>query len=108
MSQILAESQSPHGVTTKQVICGTCDGFCPVQANVKDGRVIKVTPRNHPMLKDVLCMKGALAPKAFAHPDRLFHPMKRVGARGDGKWQRVGWGDAMDDITDRLKTVIDR
>ena len=70
--------------TTKQVICGTCDGFCPVQAKVKDGRVVRVTPRSAPILKDVLCMKGAFAPKAFAHPDRILHPLKRVGARGDG------------------------
>ncbi|MEH2478115.1 anaerobic selenocysteine-containing dehydrogenase [Nitrobacteraceae bacterium AZCC 2146] len=95
-------------VTTKNVVCGTCDGFCPVQANVVDGRVVKVSTRNHPILKDVLCLKGAFAPKAFANPDRILYPLKRVGARGEGKWQRVSWDDAMDDITDRLKVVIDR
>jgi len=109
MAAVLNEPvQSSSAVTTKDVICGTCDGFCPVQAKIKDGRVIKVTPRDHPILKDVLCMKGAFAPKAFAHPDRILHPLKRAGARGDGKWQRVGWDEALDDITDRLKKVIDR
>jgi acetylene hydratase len=95
-------------VTAKNVVCGTCDGFCPVRANVVDGRVVKVLPRNHPILKDVLCLKGAFAPKAFAHPDRILYPLKRAGARGEGKWRRVSWDDAMDDITDRLKVVINR
>ena len=94
--------------TTKQVICGTCDGFCPVEAKVKDGRVVRVTPRSAPILKDVLCMKGAFSPKAFSHPDRILHPLKRVGARGDGQWQRVSWDDALDDITNRLKKVVDQ
>ncbi len=95
-------------VTTKDVVCGSCDGFCPVQAKIKDGRVIKVTPRDHPILKDVLCMKGAFAPKAFAHPDRILYPLRRVGERGDGKWERCSWDSAMDDIAGRLQKVIDR
>ena len=39
----LAEGRLDQSETTKQVICGTCDGFCPVSAKVKDGRVVKVT-----------------------------------------------------------------
>ncbi|WP_137923774.1 molybdopterin-dependent oxidoreductase [Cupriavidus sp. 2SB] len=103
--QSTAEDDS---IVKKNVICGTCDGFCPVQANVKDGRVVKVAPRNHPILKDVLCLKGAFAPKAFANDDRILYPLKRVGARGEGKWERVSWDDAMDDIAQRLQKVIDQ
>lgn len=102
------EAKSERQVTVKTVVCATCDGFCPVSANVKDGRVVKVTPRDHPLFKDVLCMKGAFAPKAFAHPDRLLYPMKRTGPRGEGTWHQVTWDEAMDDIADRLKSVVDR
>ena len=94
--------------TLKNVVCSSCDGFCPVAAKVEDGRVVKVTTRDHPILKDVICMKGAYAPKSFAHPDRILHPVKRVGARGDGQWQQVSWDEAMDDIAERLRAVIDR
>jgi anaerobic selenocysteine-containing dehydrogenase len=94
--------------TLKNVICTTCDGFCPVAAKVEDGRVVKITTRDHPLLKDVLCMKGAFAPKQFSHPDRILYPLKRVGARGENKWERVSWDAAMDDIALRLKKVVTR
>lgn len=91
---------------TKNVVCTSCDGFCPVLAKVKDGRVIKVTPRDHPFFKDVICMKGAYAPKAFAHPDRLLYPLKRKGARGDNDWRRVSWDQALDEIAEKLQKVV--
>ena len=97
-----------NGETLKTVVCSSCDGFCPLAAKVEDGRVVKVTTREHPFFKDVICMKGAYAPKSFAHPDRLLHPLKRKGERGSGEWQRVSWDDALDDIATRLQRVVDQ
>jgi len=88
------------------VVCSSCDGFCPVTAKVVDGQVVKVGSRKDPMLKDIICKKGAYAPKAFAHPDRLTQPLRRVGPRGSGQWETVSWDEAMDDITDKLKDVV--
>ena len=51
-------------------------------------------------------MKGAFAPKSFSHPERLMHPLKRVGERGGGEWQQVTWDQAMDDIATRLQKII--
>ncbi len=93
--------------SVKQVVCQSCDGFCPVTAKVEDGQAVKITTREHPLFKGVLCMKGAYAPKHFAHPDRVTTPLKRVGERGSGEWQRVTWDEAMDDIATRLQKVID-
>lgn len=76
---------------TNDVVCTSCDEFCPVSATIKDGQVVKVTPRVHPFFKEVIYMKDAFAPKAFAHLDRLLYPLKRKGARGDNEWQRVSW-----------------
>ena len=96
------------GTALLNVVCTSCDGFCPVAVKVENGQVTKVTTRDHPLLKDVLCMKGAFAPKSFAHPSRILHPLKRVGDRGDGDWQQVSWEDAMDDIAEKLKRVVDQ
>ena len=75
-----------NDVSSKSVVCHSCDCFCPLSAKVDDGQVVKVTTRDHPFFKDVICMKGAYAPKSFAHPDRLMQPLRRVGERGEGKW----------------------
>ena len=100
--------EQTSGAALKSVVCTSCDGFCPVVAKVDDGRVIKVTTREHPFFKDVICMKGVYAPKSFAHPDRIKHPLKRIGARGEGSWQQVTWDEAMDDIAARLTKVVDQ
>ena len=97
-----------QGQTLKNVVCTSCDGFCPVAVKVDEGQAVKVTTRDHPLLKDVLCMKGAFAPKSFAHPSRLLHPLKRIGSRGEGKWKRVSWEEAMDGIASKLQNVIDK
>ena len=101
---------SQPATITKSVVCHSCDCFCPVAAKVDaaSGRVTKVTTRDHPFFKDVICMKGAYAPKSFAHPDRLMQPQRRVGERGGGKWQTVTWNDALDDIAERLTKVVDQ
>ena len=103
-----AKQTDAQAETLKNVICTTCDGFCPVAVKVEDGQVVKVTTRDHPLFKGVLCMKGAFSPKAFAHPDRILHPLKQIGARGDDNWQQVSWDEAMDDIAERLKKVVDQ
>ena len=103
-AQILSEQTD----TLKQVVCTSCDGFCPLTVQVKEGQAVKVTTRDHPMFKDVICMKGAFAPKSFAHPSRILHPLKRVGERGAGEWERVSWEQAMDEIAVKLKAVVDK
>lgn len=98
-------NQSAEAVM-KNVVCSSCDGLCPLAAKIQDGQVVKVTTRDHPFMKDTICMKGAFAPKSFAHPDRLMHPLKRVGNRGEGQWAQVSWDEAMDDIAERLQSVV--
>ncbi|SVE27172.1 uncharacterized protein METZ01_LOCUS480026, partial [marine metagenome] len=94
--------------TLKHVVCTSCDGFCPVAVKVENGRAVKVTTRDHPLFNDVLCMKGAFAPKSFAHPSRVLYPLKRIGARGAGEWQQVTWDQAMDDIAKKLTAVVEK
>ncbi|MFP6581012.1 MAG: molybdopterin-dependent oxidoreductase [Candidatus Hydrogenedentota bacterium] len=94
------------GIEIKKTLCASCDIACSVVSEVKDGRVVRVRSSDNPIFKDNICMKGIVAPKGFAHPDRILHPLKRVGERGSGKWERVSWDEAMTDIGKRLKGVI--
>lgn len=109
------EVSGPHpprrgkpGVETKRALCATCDVSCNVVTEVKKGRVVRVRSSDNPIFRDNICMKGIVAPKAFAHPNRLMHPLKRVGERGSGKWEQVSWDHAMTDIAARLGAIIER
>ncbi|MEM7135190.1 MAG: molybdopterin-dependent oxidoreductase [Myxococcota bacterium] len=96
------------GVETRRTLCATCDVSCNVVTEVKKGRVVRVRSSDNPIFRDNICMKGIVAPKAFAHPNRLMHPLKRVGERGSGQWEQVTWDEAMTDIAARLASIIER
>ncbi|MEP3423007.1 MAG: molybdopterin-dependent oxidoreductase [Erythrobacter sp.] len=95
-----------EGVTTKRVICASCDIACNVVAEVQKERVTRIRSSDNPIFRDNICMKGIIAPKGFANPTRLMKPLKRVGERGSGEWEEVSWDDAIADIGDRLKAII--
>ena len=94
------------GVTTKRTICASCDIACSVVTEVEKGRVVRVRSSDNPIFRDNICMKGIIAPKGFANPNRILHPMKRVGERGSGEWEQVTWEEAFADIGARLKAII--
>jgi len=95
-------------VTLKKTLCASCDIACSVVSEVQNGRVVRVRSSDNPIFRDNICMKGIVAPKGFAHPDRIRTPLKRVGERGSGQWQEVSWEEAMSDIGARLNGIIDQ
>lgn len=94
-------------IEEKTVLCASCDIACQLLAEVQSGRVVRVKSHRNPLLRDNICMKGIYAPKGFAHPDRILHPLRRKGARGAGEWQRVSWDEAMGEITERLCRIVE-
>lgn len=94
---------------TKKVTCASCDIKCSVLADVEDNKILRIRrDPNHPITPQSLCNKGAAFPDQLYHKDRILYPLKSVGKRGEGKWARVSWDEAMDEIADRLKTIVDR
>ncbi len=82
--------------------CGTlCGALLTVDAA---NHVTKVAPNpRHPTSKGAFCVKGIRGlPEWTDHPDRLLHPLRRVGERGSGQWQRVSWDQALDELADGL------
>jgi anaerobic selenocysteine-containing dehydrogenase len=83
--------------------CRMCHGGCGVLVYMKDGRVAKIAgdpacPINH----GTLCSKGLASAKLAYHPDRLTHPVRRVGPKGRGHWERISWDEALDAIAERI------
>jgi len=83
--------------------CRACISNCGVLAHVRDGRVIKLEGNpEDPMSKGAMCAKGLSGIQALYHPSRNKYPMKRVGKRGENKWQRISWEEALDTIAKKL------
>ena len=83
--------------------CRMCHGGCGVLIYTKEGKVAKIAgdpecPINH----GTLCSKGIASTQLVYHPDRLTHPVRRMGARGSGKWERISWDDALNTIAGRM------
>ena len=83
-----------------------CHEGCGVLLFVKDGRLVKVEgdPGN-PFNKGRLCPRCLALPQVVYHPDRLRHPLRRTGKRGQGKWERISWKDAFAHITKRFGEI---
>ena len=92
------------------VIKGACPHDCPdtcaLDVHVQDGIAVKVSgSAAHAPTAGVLCTKVARYTERTYHPDRLLHPMRRVGKKGEGRFERISWDAAIAEITERLKAV---
>lgn len=108
----LTEAKIPckeTGISVKTGICGLCGGFCPVDAYCKDGKVIKIEGnKDLPGSNGRVCVKGAALKQALYHPDRLLYPMKRIGKRGEGKFERISWEEALTTIAEKMNQTKEK
>ncbi|WP_411682183.1 molybdopterin-dependent oxidoreductase, partial [Clostridium thailandense] len=98
-------SQVESTSETKKIktACRACIANCGVIAHVKNGRVVKLEGNpEDPMSKGRMCAKGLSGIQALYHPNRNKYPMMRVGKRGENKWKRISWDEAIDIIAKKL------
>ncbi|MBY0095789.1 molybdopterin-containing oxidoreductase family protein [Mesobacillus maritimus] len=87
-------------------MCLNCSSVCGMIAKVKDGRILKLEGNPlDPNSKGKLCAKGQAAINMVEDPERILYPMKRIGPRGSGKFERISWEDAIDTISARLRML---
>ena len=98
------------GIEIRRTICDICTPGpqCGIDAYIKDGKVIKVEGTDgFPSNNGILCTKGAASRQYIYREDRLKTPMKRVGKRGEGKFEPISWDEAMDICARELNKVKD-
>ena len=79
---------------------------CGILAHVKGDRVVKVEPAQFPNPRHRrICLRGLCSLDITYHPDRLKYPMRRIGDRGEGKFERISWDEALDTIAERFKDI---
>lgn len=91
--------------------CHNCGGRCLLQAHVRDGKVVRISPADgqsdqpaRPQLRG--CMRCLGYRERMYHPDRLLHPLKRVGRRGAGEFVQITWAEALDITASQTRRIM--
>jgi len=121
-------SQRHEGETIRYTTCyqnGCWDAVCPLKVHIKDGKVVGIEPDDsinpnatreeldeqalrQGMVQSRACPMGHAWRQELYAPTRITHPLKRVGKRGEGKFERISWEEALDTIADKIREVMDR
>lgn len=95
-----------EGTATIRSTCRLCYNGCGVVVHVRDGRPFSITgDRDHPLSRGFLCTRGRTVLELLNHPRRLRYPLKRIGPRGKGQWERITWDEALDATIQGLTEV---
>lgn len=82
-----------------------CAGTCLLKVHVKDGVVVAIETDNGPEPQSRACRIGRSMRQMLYHPDRLKHPLRRVGERGEGRFEQISWDAALDTVAQQLNRV---
>jgi anaerobic selenocysteine-containing dehydrogenase len=109
----LASSQAVSHLPANDVVRGACPHDCPdtcaLITEVKDGVAVRVQGNPaHAHTHGTLCAKVSKYTERTYHPERVLHPLKRVGPKGSGQFEQVSWDTALNDIAARLQTIAAR
>ncbi len=113
LTPVSAHAEGAASVEGEQVFrssCrGNCGSKCPTQVVVREGKVVRVASSELPGEDNVrrrFCVKGYTQPQRIYDPDRLKYPIKRVGERGAGEWERISWDEAIDTIAGKIGSAM--
>ncbi len=112
-SRTIYEAPRLAGAPGEEVVTSTCGhncgGRCVVNAHVKDGQIVRIstdprkwTPEMPPL---TACARGFGAADRINHPDRLRYPMRRVGPKGSGSWERISWDEALGEVAAQMLRI---
>ena len=101
---------APETVRVVRAACPhDCPDTCALRVSVQDGRVLRVQgDAEHPPTHGALCTKVSRYAERSYHPERVLQPLKRVGPKGSGRFEPVGWAQALGDIAQRLTQIAAR
>ena len=99
-------SDQETGTKVVRTNCRACGhAGCGVFVTLENGKAVNIRgDKEHPISKGYLCRKarGFIADLQY-HRDRLLYPMKRAGERGEGKWERISWDEALGTIAEKVQ-----
>jgi anaerobic selenocysteine-containing dehydrogenase len=102
-------AKQPPGHTIVRAACPhDCPDTCALHVTVAEGRAIKVEgDPDHPTTRGVLCTKVARYLDRTYSEKRVLHPLRRAGAKGEGRFERIDWDEALDTIASRFREIAE-
>jgi thiosulfate reductase/polysulfide reductase chain A len=95
-----------RSTTEKAIICCACSQQCGVVVHVEDSRIVGISgDKNHPVSWGFICPKGTRAAELHYDHARIDWPLKRVGKKTEGRWQQIGWEQALDEIAAKVRAL---
>ena len=107
MTPSAAAAINSSGAIVRGACPHDCPDTCAMLVSVEGGRAVEVRgDPEHPFTRGALCVKVNDYVERVYSPDRVLYPMRRVGPKGSGRFERIGWKAALDEIADRFKAII--
>ena len=109
MAENERKNQVQSGTVNEKVVntfCALCSpgAKCGIKCHVRDGRLVRIEGMEEsPINRGKLCPKAHASMQWLYSPQRLKYPLKRIGKKGEGKFARISWDEALDIIADKLK-----
>ncbi len=102
-----AFAASPVERVMHKTACHGCTNCCPVRVYTEDGKVVKIEgDPEGPLNKGGICLKCLSQLQTLYSPRHVLHPMKRIGERGQNKWEAISWDEAVDLAGEQIATAV--
>lgn len=88
--------------------CHDCGGRCVLRAHIKEGKIIAITTDNDEKPQLRACLRGRAYRQRVYSPKRLKYPLRRVGEKGKGEFERISWDEALDIVANKLKETKEK
>src|SRR5215475_14361300 len=86
-----------------------CPAGCGIVVRTREHKANKIEGNPlHPTNRGALCARGQAGLELLYNPDRIARPLKRIGERGEGKWQEISWDDALSELIASLREIKSR
>ncbi len=108
MSDKLNKNTHNKGKIVNTGCCHDCGGRCVLRAHVKEGKIIAITTDNDEKPQLRACLRGRAYRQRVYSPKRLKYPLRRVGEKGKGEFERISWDEALDIVANKLKETKEK
>jgi len=88
--------------------CHDCGGRCVLRAHVKDGKIIRFETDNDEEPQIRACLRGRAYRQRVYNPNRIKYPLRRVGERGEGKFERISWDEALEEVASKMIEIKEK